>query len=111
MGTCILDLFPDVQQQLDLLMDQSFVTQSYPVAEFIVVFGFLLVLTMEQIVLDYKEQSLLNRLVFHYFLLMFPRLLFSFTVLYLLFLFFTYSSVASIFILIPLCSLLPYYIS
>lgn len=61
MGTCILDLFPDVQQQLDLLMDQSFVTQSYPIAEFIVVFGFLLVLTMEQIVLDYKEQSLLNR--------------------------------------------------
>lgn len=63
MGTCILDLFPDVQQQLDLLMDQSFVTQSYPIAEFIVVFGFLLVLTMEQIVLDYKEQSLLNRFV------------------------------------------------
>ncbi|MPC55202.1 Zinc transporter ZIP1 [Portunus trituberculatus] len=61
MGTCILDLFPDVQQQLDLLMDQNFATQSYPVAEFIVVFGFLLVLTMEQIVLDYKEQSLLNQ--------------------------------------------------
>lgn len=63
MGTCILDLFPDVQEQLDLLMDQNFATQSYPVAEFIVVFGFLLVLTMEQIVLDYKEQSLLNRSV------------------------------------------------
>lgn len=61
MGTCILDLFPDVQQQLDLLLDQTFSTQSYPVAEFIVVFGFLLVLTMEQVVLDYKEQSLLNR--------------------------------------------------
>lgn len=64
MGTCILDLFPDVQQQLDLLLDQTFSTQSYPVAEFIVVFGFLLVLTMEQVVLDYKEQSLLNRSVF-----------------------------------------------
>ncbi|KAK7065419.1 hypothetical protein SK128_018587 [Halocaridina rubra] len=63
MGTCIMDLFPDVQEQLDLLFDQSFQTNSFPVAEFIVVFGFLLVLTMEQIVLDYKETNLLTRLV------------------------------------------------
>ncbi|XP_042238880.1 zinc transporter ZIP1-like [Homarus americanus] len=60
MGTCIMDLFPDVQEQLDVLMDQSFVMSSFPVAEFIVVFGFLLVLAMEQIVLDYKETSLLR---------------------------------------------------
>ncbi|KAG0725989.1 Zinc transporter ZIP1 [Chionoecetes opilio] len=76
MGTCILDLFPDVQQQLDLLMDQSSAAQSYPIAEFIVVFGFLLVLTMEQIVLDYKEQSLLNQNVpetIEHFLLQCPR--------------------------------------
>ncbi|XP_064115570.1 zinc transporter ZIP1-like [Macrobrachium nipponense] len=61
MGTCIMDLFPDVQEQLDLLLDQSYSTNSFPVAEFIVLFGFLLVLTMEQIVLDYKEASLLSR--------------------------------------------------
>lgn len=59
MGTCIMDLFPDVQQQLDVLLDQNYLTNSFPVAEFIVVFGFLLVLTMEQVVLDYKETSLL----------------------------------------------------
>lgn len=62
MGTCIMDLFPDVQQQIEVLLDQSSVTSSFPVAEFIVLFGFLLVLTMEQIVLDYKETSLLRRL-------------------------------------------------
>ncbi|XP_063602498.1 zinc transporter ZIP1-like isoform X2 [Penaeus indicus] len=61
MGTCIMDLFPDVQQQIEVLLDQSTVTSSFPVAEFIVIFGFLLVLTMEQIVLDYKETSLLRR--------------------------------------------------
>ncbi|ROT68514.1 zinc transporter ZIP1, partial [Penaeus vannamei] len=61
MGTCIMDLFPDVQQQIEVLLDQSSVTSSFPVAEFIVLFGFLLVLTMEQIVLDYKETSLLRR--------------------------------------------------
>ncbi|KAK4308800.1 hypothetical protein Pmani_019520 [Petrolisthes manimaculis] len=61
MGTCIMDLFPDVQEQLDLLLDMNAATHSFPVPEFIVIFGFLLVLTMEQIVLDYKETSLLNR--------------------------------------------------
>ncbi|XP_045601578.1 zinc transporter ZIP1 [Procambarus clarkii] len=61
MGTCILDLFPDVQEQLDLLMDQNSSMSSFPIAEFIIVFGFLLVLTMEQIVLDYKESKLLSR--------------------------------------------------
>ncbi|KAK8732329.1 hypothetical protein OTU49_007026 [Cherax quadricarinatus] len=61
MGTCLLDLFPDVQEQLDILMDQSSIMSSFPIAEFIIVFGFLLVLTMEQIVLDYKESRLLSR--------------------------------------------------
>ncbi|XP_071520726.1 zinc transporter ZIP1-like [Panulirus ornatus] len=61
MGTCIMDLFPDVQDQIQLLLDQNYMVKSFPIAEFIVVFGFLLVLSMEQIVLDYKEASLLSR--------------------------------------------------
>ncbi|XP_076035925.1 zinc transporter ZIP1-like isoform X2 [Oratosquilla oratoria] len=60
MGTCIMDLFPDVQEQIDILIDEYMVQNSFPVAEFVVLFGFLLVLTVEQLVLDYKETSLLN---------------------------------------------------
>ncbi|CAL4110108.1 unnamed protein product, partial [Meganyctiphanes norvegica] len=61
MGTCIMDLFPDVQEQMETILDQYKGAHSFPIAEFIVVFGFLLVLTMEQIVLDYKETSILKR--------------------------------------------------
>ncbi|KAB7505682.1 Zinc transporter ZIP1 [Armadillidium nasatum] len=60
MGTCILDLFPDVQEQIDILLSQYAISRPFPVAEFIVVFGFLLVLTLEQSVLDYKEKSFLR---------------------------------------------------
>lgn len=62
MGTCILDLFPDVQEQIDILISQFTLSKGFPVAEFIVVFGFLLILTIEQIVLDYKEKSLILEL-------------------------------------------------
>ena len=59
MGTCIMDLFPDVQSQIDMLLSHyPPAARAFPVAEFIVVFGFLMVLTMEQIVLWYKEQEL-----------------------------------------------------
>ena len=61
MGTCILDLFPDVQEQIDVLLDQLDVRHKFPAAEFIVVFGFLFVLCLEQIVLEYKEDTLLLR--------------------------------------------------
>ena len=59
MGTCILDLFPDTQEQIDVLLDHLDVRHKFPVAEFIVVFGFLLVLCIEQIILEYKESSIM----------------------------------------------------
>lgn len=59
MGTCILDLFPDVQKQINIFINHYTLSRPFPVAEFIVLFGFLLVLTLEQVVLDYKERSLL----------------------------------------------------
>lgn len=59
MGTCILDLFPDVQSQIAKLLEHYPPSaRAFPVAEFIVVFGFLLVLTIEQIVLWFKEKHL-----------------------------------------------------
>uniref|UniRef100_A0A6A7G4E7 Zinc transporter ZIP1-like n=1 Tax=Hirondellea gigas TaxID=1518452 RepID=A0A6A7G4E7_9CRUS len=60
MGTCILDLFPDTQEAIDkLLQHYPPSMRAFPVAEFIVVFGFLFVMTIEQIVLWHKEQALL----------------------------------------------------
>jgi len=57
LGTCILDLFPDVQEQIDsILANNPPEVRAFPFAEFIVVCGFLLVLTAEQIVLWFKEQ-------------------------------------------------------
>ena len=59
MGTCILDLFPDVQKQIKALLHEfPQEDPAYPIAEFIVVFGFLLVMTVEQIVLWLKEKDL-----------------------------------------------------
>ena len=61
MGTCIMDLFPDGQEQIDVLLSELGDGRNFPAAEFLVVFGFLLVLTIEQIILDYRENSILIR--------------------------------------------------
>ncbi|KAA0183556.1 hypothetical protein HAZT_HAZT007953 [Hyalella azteca] len=59
MGTCILDLFPDTQAQIKTVLKHYPVQGgAFPVAEFIVVYGFLMVLTIEQIVLWFKEKDL-----------------------------------------------------
>lgn len=55
LGTCFLDLFPDVQAQLQDVWKDDKNLSSYPFAEFVMIFGFLLVLIIEQIVLSYKE--------------------------------------------------------
>ncbi|GLH05658.1 Uncharacterized protein GBIM_11230 [Gryllus bimaculatus] len=55
MATCLLDLFPEVDDILQKAMTSPNINTSFPVAEFTVAFGFFMVLIVEQIVLDCKE--------------------------------------------------------
>ncbi len=56
-GACLLDLFPDVRESFDHILDEIqdayHTTVDYPVAEFVIVQGFFLVLLVEQIVLEF----------------------------------------------------------
>lgn len=61
LGTCLLDLFPEVREkmnagvQLYISKDNRFI--DYPFAECVMVCGFFLVLIVEQVVLSYKESG------------------------------------------------------
>jgi len=59
-AACLLDLLPDVEEKIGQVMeeikDQYNVDLDYPVAQFIMVFGFFLILTIEQSVLHFQEQ-------------------------------------------------------
>ena len=56
-GACLLDLFPDVRESIDNVLDEIedvyHTKVDYPVAEFVIVLGFFLVLLIEQIVLEF----------------------------------------------------------
>ncbi|XP_023713129.1 zinc transporter ZIP1 isoform X2 [Cryptotermes secundus] len=56
MGTGLLHLFPDVTEMLSKANVNLYMRSSFPVAEFTVAFGFLLVLVLEQIVQECKER-------------------------------------------------------
>ena len=53
LSTCLLDLFPDVQEKLSNYMNKSNLLTAYPVAEFIMTCGMFLILIIEQIVLTF----------------------------------------------------------
>lgn len=59
-ASCLLDLLPDVEEKvaqvLEEIKSQYKVDLDYPVAQFIMVFGFLLILLIEQTVLHYQEK-------------------------------------------------------
>ena len=59
MAACLMDLFPDVEESVNHVLDEIEkaygVSVDYPVAEAIIVLGFLLVLLVEQSVLKYQE--------------------------------------------------------
>merc|ERR1719470_405149 len=59
-AACLLDLLPDVEEKisqvLEEIKDQYNVDLDYPVAQFIMVFGFFLILVIEQSVLHFQEQ-------------------------------------------------------
>ena len=54
LGTCLLDLFPEVQEKMILTLDRAGVVSSFPVPEFILSFGFFLILIIEQLVLTFQ---------------------------------------------------------
>jgi len=55
-GVCLLDLFPEVESKItDVLADVK-ITSQFPLPEFVVVVGFLLLLFVEQFVLTWKAQ-------------------------------------------------------
>ncbi|TRY70133.1 hypothetical protein TCAL_07353 [Tigriopus californicus] len=61
MGACLLDLFPDVEESISHILkeiEKSYGwTINYPVAESIIIFGFLLTLLCEQLVLSHQEKQ------------------------------------------------------
>ena len=63
-AACLLDLMPDVEEGfaevLKKIKDQYKVDLDYPVAQFVIVFGFFVILTIEQTVLHFQEQWALD---------------------------------------------------
>merc|ERR1719394_1382833 len=63
-AACLLDLLPDVEESfkkvLEEIKDQYKVDFDYPVAQFVIVFGFFVILTIEQTVLHFQEQWALD---------------------------------------------------
>ncbi|GFY75477.1 zinc transporter ZIP1 [Trichonephila inaurata madagascariensis] len=57
LGTCLLHLFPDVQQEMNLIFKDLNIVPNYPVSEFLFGFGFLAILIIEQIILNCREQD------------------------------------------------------
>jgi len=53
-GVCLLDLFPEVQSKIHSVMSDASISSEFPVAEFVVIIGFLLLLFVEQFVLTWK---------------------------------------------------------
>ncbi len=69
-GALFLDLFPDVHEAWDHILDEierKYKTRiDYPVQGFVTCFGFFVVLIVEQIILEYKERSQNVRQNFRY---------------------------------------------
>ncbi|XP_065334892.1 zinc transporter ZIP1-like [Cloeon dipterum] len=57
MATGLLDLFPEVLENVTKGLSMLHIKTTFPVSEFIVVFGFLFVVVLEQIVLDCKQSD------------------------------------------------------
>ena len=66
-AACILDLFPMTNEAITLVLDQLNKTYGisidFPVAEFVICFGFFLILIIEQIILEYRKQPLQHQVV------------------------------------------------
>lgn len=55
LGACLLDLFPEVRDELSGTFDQLQIVTSFPMSEFVMVFGFFMAFIVEQIVLSWQD--------------------------------------------------------
>jgi len=60
LGACLLDLFPESRENLDKILKSYKVRSKFPVAEFVMVYGFFVVFVVEQIVLHFREVGVSN---------------------------------------------------
>ncbi|KAL3866775.1 hypothetical protein ACJMK2_044048 [Sinanodonta woodiana] len=58
LATCFLDLLPDVRENLISVLMKMNILTSFPIAEFVAMFGLFLILIVEQIVLTVKERRI-----------------------------------------------------
>ncbi|GIY31308.1 hypothetical protein CEXT_269471 [Caerostris extrusa] len=58
LGTCLLHLLPDVQEQMAFIFKTANLQSTYPAAEFLFGFGFLTILVVEQIIMTFKGDDL-----------------------------------------------------
>ncbi|XP_013381653.1 zinc transporter ZIP1 [Lingula anatina] len=58
LATCLLDLLPEVQEKLSEAFKELNIKNSFPLAEFVMCFGFFIILMVEQVVLYVKEKHL-----------------------------------------------------
>lgn len=63
LATCLLDLFPDVQEKLSDVLIIMNIHTSFPVPEFVMCFGLFVILIIEQIVLSSKEKNFSHKSV------------------------------------------------
>ncbi|XP_021968701.1 zinc transporter ZIP1 isoform X2 [Folsomia candida] len=57
LGTCLLHLFPDVQDNVNQAMQQIDPDNKFPFANFTIAIGFFMLLTIEQIISDIRERN------------------------------------------------------
>lgn len=57
LATCLLELLPDVREDLEKSLAQMDIHYKFPAGEFVMVLGFFLILIVEQIVLSVKERQ------------------------------------------------------
>lgn len=63
LGTCLLDLLPDVRKDLESILRKMNLLSGFPISEFVMVFGLFLILVVEQIILSWKEDQLKTTLL------------------------------------------------
>lgn len=56
LGTCLLDLFPEVKEQMAKVLEEARISTPFPVPEFLLTYGLFVILLVEQVVLMIKEK-------------------------------------------------------
>jgi len=57
LGACFLDLFPEVKEAMGGAIEELGLETEFPIPEFVMVYGLFIVLTTEQLVVQYQERG------------------------------------------------------